>query len=57
MAESNHNGTWTLSHEEYQSLKDDERWRACVEGAGVDNWPGMDYAMADYYSDEDEDDE
>lgn len=33
---------------EYESLKDDSRWRTAVECAGVDNWPGYDYAMEAY---------
>lgn len=32
----------------YESLLDDQHWRECVEGAGVDNWVGYDYAMEDY---------
>ena len=29
--------TVTITRSEYDSLCDDARWRACVEGAGVDN--------------------
>lgn len=39
----------TITLREYLSLKDDERWRMCVENAGVDNWGGYDYAMQEYY--------
>lgn len=35
----------TIPKSEYDSLKGDANWRACVEAAGVDNWQGFDYAM------------
>ena len=54
MAESNHNGTWTLSHEEYQEVRDRLHWLSCLESAGLDNWPGRDYAI-EMYREEDED--
>lgn len=38
---------------EMDSLLDDARWRCCVEGAGVDNWSGYDYAMEEYHSEGD----
>ena len=41
--------TVTITRSEYDSLCDDARWRACVEGAGVDNWDGFDLAMEEYY--------
>ena len=36
--------TVTISKKEYESLKEDARWLQCLENAGVDNWPGIDYA-------------
>jgi hypothetical protein len=36
--------TVTISKKEYESLKEDARWLQCLEGAGVDNWEGYDYA-------------
>lgn len=44
MALSNLNGTWTLSHSEYQSLLERDRWLSALEDAGVDNWRGISYA-------------
>lgn len=46
--------TVTITRSEYSSLCDDARWRACVEGAGVNNWDGFDWAMEEYYGDNDE---
>ena len=46
--------TVTITRSEYSSLCDDARWRACVEGAGVDNWDGFAWAMEEYYGDNDE---
>ena len=46
--------TVTITRSEYSSLCDDARWRACVEGAGVDNWGGFYWAMEEYYGDNDE---
>jgi hypothetical protein len=43
----------TISRREYESLLDDARWRECVEDAGVDNWSGYEYAMAEYYAEDD----
>lgn len=34
----------TLTKEDYDSLKDDELWLMCLNSAGVDNWPGIDFA-------------
>lgn len=31
--------TVLLSLKEYESLIDDQKWRSCLEGGGVDNWP------------------
>ena len=47
--------TVTITRAEYDSLCDDARWRACVEGAGVDNWDGFGWAMEEYYGDDDDD--
>ena len=49
--------TITITIAEYNDLLDDARWRACVEGAGVDNWDGFDWAMEEYYGGDDDDDE
>ena len=46
--------TVTITRAKYNDLLDDARWRACVEGAGVDNWDGFDWAMEEYYGDNDE---
>lgn len=35
----------TISAEEYASLKDDQDFLLALQGAGVDNWDGYDYAM------------
>lgn len=40
----------TITRKQYDSLLDDEKWRICVENAGVDNWEGFYYAMQEYYS-------
>ena len=45
MAASNHNGTWTLSHAEYQELKADSEKLAALEAGGVDNWEGYGNAL------------
>lgn len=55
MASSNHNGTWTLSHAEYQQLKRDSDRLGALEAAGVDNWEGYGHAMAVLRGEEDED--
>jgi len=36
--------TVTISKKEYESLKEDARWRQAYECAGVDNWQGCDFA-------------
>lgn len=46
MATSNHNGTWTLTHAEYQELVRDQRELNALEAGGVDNWEGYSDAMA-----------
>lgn len=45
MAESNFNGTWTLSQAEYQELKQRDRELTALEAFGVDNWEGYGEAM------------
>lgn len=45
MAASNHNGTWTLTHSEYQELLRSSRELKALEAMGVDNWGGYDDAM------------
>lgn len=42
MALSNHNGTWTLEHSEYQELLRASRELEALEAAGLDNWEGYD---------------
>ena len=37
--------TITISKEEYESLLEDSNKLLALEGAGVDNWEGYDYAM------------
>ena len=34
----------TIPMSEYLSLKEDAEWLQALENAGVDNWPGIDYA-------------
>lgn len=36
--------TVTISKKEYESLLEDRKWLQALEGAGVDNWQGYDYA-------------
>lgn len=36
--------TVTITKKEYDRLLRDEAWLSCLEGAGVDNWQGIDYA-------------
>jgi len=54
MAASNHDGTWTLTHQEYQEVRDRLHWLSCLESAGVDGWSGIDYAI-EMYNEEDGD--
>ena len=37
--------TITITEKEYRSLKRDSQFLTCLEGAGVDNWQGYDYAV------------
>lgn len=34
----------TIPLAEYLSLKEDAEWLQALENAGVDNWPGIDFA-------------
>lgn len=38
----------TIPRKEYDDLLDDSLLLNCLEGAGVDNWQGYDYAMEEY---------
>ena len=37
--------TITISKKEYESLLKDQKLLQCLQGAGVDNWEGYDYAL------------
>ena len=37
--------TITISKKESESLLEDQKLLECLQGAGVDNWDGYDYAM------------
>lgn len=37
--------TVTISKEEYYALVADSLWLQDLENAGVDNWPGFEYAL------------
>jgi hypothetical protein len=34
----------TITKKEYEKLLGRDNWLCCLEGAGVDNWDGYDYA-------------
>ena len=40
----------TITEEEYQELKNEATWVACLEATGVRNWDGFDIAGEMYYS-------
>lgn len=40
--------TVTITKEEYEDLLDAAFELQCLQGAGVDNWEGYDYAMQEY---------
>ena len=42
--------TVTITVEEHESLLSSQRMLQALEGAGVDNWSGYDYAMEDFYN-------
>lgn len=42
--------TITITVEEYEALLQDSAKLNCLEGAGVDNWDGYDWAMEEFYS-------
>jgi hypothetical protein len=37
--------TVTIYKTEYEDLLEDQKLLLCLQGAGVDNWQGYDYAM------------
>jgi hypothetical protein len=39
----------TITKKEYDELKKDQYLLICLQGAGVDNWDGYDFAMEDFY--------
>ena len=43
--------TVTITKQEYESLLQDRKWLEALEGAGVDNWEGYDYAREIYNED------
>lgn len=45
---SENNEEITISKKEYDRLQDRDWKLSCLEGAGVDNWCGYDYAMEEY---------
>lgn len=34
-----------ISKEEYEKLKENDRWLTCLNNAGVDNWDGIEAAQ------------
>lgn len=44
--------TVTISKKEYESLLEDRKWLQALEGAGVDNWEGYDFARELFNEDE-----
>lgn len=48
--------TVTIPRSEYESLKDDAKWRQCLESGGVDNWSYYHESLKDggYFKDEDD---
>lgn len=49
----NNEKTVTISEKEYKSLKEDALVLRHLEGAGVDNWEGYDFAMESLREDPD----
>ena len=45
--------TVTILRSEYDELKQDQRLLYALQGAGVDNWEGYDFAMEDMRWDDD----
>lgn len=43
----------TITLKEYESLKENSKWLNALENAGVDNWPGIDFARELYDGEED----
>ncbi|MGW0930666.1 hypothetical protein [Streptomyces sp. NPDC002644] len=48
MASSNHDGTWTLTHAEYQEIKHYRDFLSALEAAGVEDWDGYREAQDRY---------
>ena len=44
----------TITKEEYEKLKDDSLFLQALQGAGVDNWDGYEYAQDSYNEMKDE---
>ncbi len=44
----NPDGSVTLTQAEYEELKADQDFLRCLEGAGVDNWDGYEYAQESF---------
>jgi len=44
--------TITISKKEYEQLLSDSKELQCLDNAGVDNWEGYEYAMAEFYNKE-----
>jgi len=44
--------TVTITVDEYERLLEDSRILLALQGAGVDNWEGYDYAMAELWDDD-----
>ena len=40
--------TITITTKEYAELQDQMLWLECLEGVGVDNWDGIEYAQEEY---------
>lgn len=45
--------TITISKEEYARLLEESHFLRCLEGAGVDNWSGYDFAQEMYDNEKD----
>lgn len=42
------NKTVTISQAEYDELLKDQAFLECLQGTGVDNWDGYDFALESY---------
>ena len=45
MFTQNKDGTVTISQEDYDELVSDQQFLRALQGAGVDNWDGYEYAV------------